>query len=45
LKAKELGVEVERIMKQACWKNSKTFCTHYQKESAVDEEDVDFNVH
>lgn len=42
-KAKELGVEVERIMKKACWKNSKTFYTHYQKEIAVDD-DVDFNV-
>jgi len=30
-------------MKKACWKNSKTFYTHYQKEIAVDD-DVDFNV-
>ena len=42
-KAKEFGVEVERIIKKVCRKNSKTFYMHYQKEIVV-EEHVDFNV-
>ena len=43
-KAKELGVEIDTIMKKACWKNSKTFYHHYQKDIIVDEEDIDFNI-
>jgi len=27
---RELGIEVENIMKKACWKNSKTFYKHFQ---------------
>ena len=30
-KAKELGIEIQRIMTKACWKNEETFFKHYEK--------------
>jgi len=44
-KAKELGVEVEAIMRKACWKNAATFHKHYRKEIIQDDDvEIDFNV-